>query len=113
MGGWPFLAIAVEFVIDKMATYPERVERSERNDCNVPGVGIVASRKRRVEAITFVHRYAHDDQIRHSMMGKCHRFSLSNCRPHFHLFVSPVFGQHFEGVWCHVFAACKRCCGIE
>jgi len=40
MGGWPFLAIAVEFVIDKMATYPERVERSERNDCNVPDVRI-------------------------------------------------------------------------
>jgi hypothetical protein len=40
MGGWPFLAIAVEFVIDEMATYPERVERSERNDCNVPDVRI-------------------------------------------------------------------------
>jgi hypothetical protein len=38
--GWPFLAIDVEFVIDEMATYLVRVERIERNDCNVPDVGI-------------------------------------------------------------------------
>lgn len=45
MDGWPFLAIAVEFVIDEMATYLVRVERIERNDCNVPDVGIGPWRK--------------------------------------------------------------------
>jgi hypothetical protein len=40
MDGWPFLTIAVEFVIDEMATYLVRVERIERNDCNVPDIGI-------------------------------------------------------------------------
>ncbi|WP_256981993.1 hypothetical protein [Caballeronia sordidicola] len=40
MDRWPFLAIAVKCVIDEMATYLVRIERSERNDCNVPDVGI-------------------------------------------------------------------------
>jgi len=34
------LAITVEFVIDEMTTYLVRIERRERNDCNVPDVGI-------------------------------------------------------------------------
>jgi hypothetical protein len=45
MDGWPFLAIAVEFVIDEMTTYLVRVESRECNGCNVPDVGIGASRK--------------------------------------------------------------------